>query len=363
MNYPKNRYSKENPCKDRNWLYNEYVVLDKSTKQIATEIGCNRNTVQCYLSKYKIKKDIVKREPVVKKQYQSKDYLYNEHFINHKPISDIARENNVSIDTILYFFNKNELEYIPLRNKTILSQEEENDIVERYLNGESSVQIGDVCGVSNRLILRVLNRHNIKRRTLSESQYNYLEKEYPKELQDRDWLYTEYIINKRSSVDIANELNVSPSTIIRNIKSFGIQLRGDSESKIGILVGKNHPNYKGGITPLNRLLREFFNINIAPKVAKRDNYTCQICGKTHTILHVHHIKAFSEIVHEILLEHKDLTPESDKYELYDIIVHDERFLDLANLITYCKDCHIAIHSKKSISNQASLNEEGSETIQ
>ena len=99
------------------------------------------------------------------------------------------------------------------------------------------------------------------------------------------------------------------------------------------------------------------------KIKERDNYTCQICGKTHTILHVHHIKSFSEIVHEILLEHKDLNPESDKYELYDIIVHDERFLDLDNLITYCKDCHIAIHSKKSISNQASLNEEGSETIQ
>ena len=83
MNYPKNRYSKENPCKDRNWLYNEYVVLDKSTKQIATEIGCNRNTVQCYLSKYKIKKDIVKREPVVKKQYQSKDYLSDIQLLKH----------------------------------------------------------------------------------------------------------------------------------------------------------------------------------------------------------------------------------------------------------------------------------------
>lgn len=366
MNYPKNRFSKENPCKSREWLYNEYIILDKSSKKIADEIGCNRSTVQCYLAKHKIKKDTVKREYTKKKQYYDEEYLYNAHYIDGLSVSEIARENGVSVDTILYFFKKNGLEYTPMFAKTTLSEDEENNIIDLYIGGESSTEIGKKYSISHRLVLRVLNRRGIERRTLSESQYNYFEKDVPSELQDKDWLIEEYVTKRKNSKDIANDLGVSPSTVIRGLKRLGIQPRSDSESKIGLMVGKNHPNYRGGITPLNGLLREFFNCNLSPKVAKRDNYTCQRCGRTHTILHVHHIVHFSEIVHEILSEHSNLNPEieEDKLSLYSIITRDKRFLDLDNLITYCRDCHLEIHKNKSISNQPSNNDEdGSETIE
>lgn len=59
-------------------------------------------------------------------------------------------------------------------------------------------------------------------------------------------------------------------------------------------AGENHYNWKGGITPLNRKIRtsveykEWRNI-----VLKRDDYTCQICGKRGGKLEVDHIKPFS----------------------------------------------------------------------
>lgn len=82
--------------------------------------------------------------------------------------------------------------------------------------------------------------------------------------------------------------------------------------------------------------------------AKRDSYTCQKCGKTHTILNVHHKKHFADVVNDIIAEYPDIdyNNESGKIKMYDIISKDERFLDLDNLITLCKECHILEHSKR-----------------
>ena len=104
------------------------------------------------------------------------------------------------------------------------------------------------------------------------------------------------------------------------------------------IVGEKHPNWKGGITPLGRRLREFFGVNQTLKVLKRDNYTCQCCGSKKD-LHVHHKIPFHNILNRILKEHPDLDPIININELYNIAVNDKEFKNLDNLITYCHDCH------------------------
>ncbi len=79
-------------------------------------------------------------------------------------------------------------------------------------------------------------------------------------------------------------------------------------------TGKNNPNWKGGITPINILLkmtsayRDWRN-----SVFTRDDYTCQECGVKGGYLQVHHIKNFSN------------------YPKLRFIID--------NGITLCKDCH------------------------
>ena len=64
--------------------------------------------------------------------------------------------------------------------------------------------------------------------------------------------------------------------------------------------GKNHPNWKGGITPKNRIIRNSLEYKLwREAVFARDNWTCIWCGAKSgngkaVILHADHIKPFSQ---------------------------------------------------------------------
>ena len=47
---------------------------------------------------------------------------------------------------------------------------------------------------------------------------------------NQDYLYKEYNINKRSAIDIANDINCSPTTINNNLRKYNIPIRTGSES-------------------------------------------------------------------------------------------------------------------------------------
>jgi len=74
-----------------------------------------------------------------------------------------------------------------------------------------------------------------------------------------------------------------------------------SESKIGSnnamwgKKGASAPNWRGGITPLNRHIRGSFEYRQWRKsVFERDNYICQLCGVKGGQLNVDHIKPFAD---------------------------------------------------------------------
>jgi len=59
---------------------------------------------------------------------------------------------------------------------------------------------------------------------------------------DRDWLFDQYINQKKSTPEIAKSLNVNRTTILNWLVKFNIPRRSYSE----ITKGKNNPSWKGG---------------------------------------------------------------------------------------------------------------------
>jgi len=88
----------------------------------------------------------------------------------------------------------------------------------------------------------------------------------------------------------------------------------------GRYCGKDNPNWKGGISPINVKLRNSDKgRDWRLEIFKRDNYTCQICNKRGTYLIAHHIKSFAD--------------------------YPELRFDINNGITLCEECHKEIHKK------------------
>ena len=178
----------------------------------------------------------------------------------------------------------------------------------------------------------------------------------------KEFLYQEYIVNKKPMLQIAKENNCGNTTICRALSRNGIKSRTVSEALIGKCSTMN-PNYKGGYCLktyyckdclkkgiktkislaagvygtglckpcaskirfngknhpcyIENLIREYpveFNKILKEAIRQRDNHQCQICGKTQL-----------ENTYKLSVHHIDYIKNN---------------LNPNNLITLCKSCHM-----------------------
>ncbi len=161
----------------------------------------------------------------------------------------------------------------------------------------------------------------------------------PKPHWDRCWLFAEYVTNKRSAKEIADETGCKENNIlywlakhgiprrtmaeVRQIKHWGAE--GAANSMFG-LYDEANPNWQGGISPerQKQYARAMWKA-IKKAVFVRDGYACQRCGAHptgHKELHTHHIKAWKR-------------------------APSLRF-DTENITTLCRKCHEWVHSRENV---------------
>ena len=155
-------------------------------------------------------------------------------------------------------------------------------------------------------------------------------KDNQKDFMKQKWKNPEYRenqIEKRKGQHSSPETEFKKGLIPWNNNLKGIHLSPQSEFKKGQNKGKNNLNWKGGITPLNRLLRVSSKYKIWRElVFLRDNFTCQnpdckFCdNKIGGRLHAHHIKTFSK--------------------------YPKLIFDIDNGITLCENFHKQIRGKE-----------------
>lgn len=198
----------------------------------------------------------------------------------------------------------------------------------------------------------------------------------------KDFLYKEYIINKKSSRQIGKELECSHRTILNYLKKYNIPIRTISEANKGLIpfskgkhlsfkhrknIGKvikgrklsiswrrkislNHANVKGknnpfygkkhskkslrkqslshggtGISHENNLYSNKFSDILKTSIRERDNHQCQICGKLQS--------KFKGFFKKLDVHHID---------------YDKNNLDPLNLISLCHKCHMQTNGNRDI---------------
>lgn len=93
--------------------------------------------------------------------------------------------------------------------------------------------------------------------------------------------------------------------------------------------GENHHNWQGGITELNHQIRSSLKYkNWRRAIHKRDNFTCQTCGKRGGKLHADHKKKFSQILFE------------NNITSLEKALNCEELWKLENGRILCKRCHL-----------------------
>jgi hypothetical protein len=83
-----------------------------------------------------------------------------------------------------------------------------------------------------------------------------------------------------------------------NAKISEIQLRNFAEGRVDVRLGKN-PSWKGGVTDLNKFLRERENA-WRKQYFEKYNYKCVISGESGDRMQVHHSIPFHELRDEVL---------------------------------------------------------------
>lgn len=103
--------------------------------------------------------------------------------------------------------------------------------------------------------------------------------------------------------------------------------RGNNNPMFG-RKGEKCPRWKGGITPLVRLIRtSFLYRQWRSDVFTKDNFTCQSCGTSKCWIEAHHIKPFSKIIEEY------------KITTFEQAENCKELWNINNGQTLCKECH------------------------
>lgn len=107
---------------DHDWLYNQSVTQDKSSRIIAIECNCSRNTIKKYLRHHHIKvglsgvnrdkiraefKNFSRQVPAIAiGRVNNKDWLYNQYITLNRSMKEIAKSLDISIDCVVIWLRK-----------------------------------------------------------------------------------------------------------------------------------------------------------------------------------------------------------------------------------------------------------------
>lgn len=297
--------------KDESWLREQYVDEWRSTRDIAAECDCSKNTIGNWLDKFGIETGGKERQ-ATDERLTDREWLVQQYVEQERTKHELADECGCHVATIERWLSRHEIEKRGVKRQ--LSDERLADkewLQHQYTDQRTSTtEIAEKCGVRPCVVYYWLENHDIetqKKDILAPDE----------RLIDPEWLQDQYVGQEKSLPDIAESCSCSTSTVASWLNRHDIETRRPGYSH----EGSDHPNWNGGSYPYGQGWTE----TKKRAVRERDGFTCQdpncsVTQREHVDdsgekLHVHHLRKARDID----------DPEKRNAK--------------ENLITLCRDCH------------------------
>ena len=211
--------------KTKEWLIEEYLIKGRSRKEIAAECGLSEAGLKSLLAKFEIKKEKLN---ISKEKLEE---LINQK-LNHQEIEKIL---GIGQTTLYRYLKKYNLNILAETSSLKYDDTYDELLCQLYLDGFSTTDLSKEFKISHKTVINHLQHCGVPRRTLSEAQWTFQNKEIPAEFDSYEVMYDLYITQSLSKQDLAIKFNCDPCVIDRVLKSYNISIRNNSESKIGII--------------------------------------------------------------------------------------------------------------------------------
>lgn len=310
--------------REKEFLEREYINKAKSIKQLADQCNASTSTIYTWLQKHNIRtrsrNTLDKGE---ENEVNDEEYLRRQYWEEEKTIEEIASGVNVATATVIDRMNEFGIERRSRREALAngdLSKLSNRDFLEdEYHNkGKSLSEIAEDLDLSITSVYRAMDSHGISRRDISSANTNgNIEK-----LENEEWLRNQYRQEKNSLAEIAEDIDLNDETVRRYCLEYGIELRDRTSA---IPKGEEHYNWSGGYSTTYGPNWKYQRRN----ARMRDQARCQRCGLTEP----EQLRKYGCLhpVHHIIPR--------DKFTTEDGTLEYEKANALDNLITLCSKCH------------------------
>jgi len=154
------------------WLYQQYVILEKTLQEIADDCGVRKKTIWRWVQKFDIETRSGGPRPG---PWRHEGWLRSQYVGQQKSASQIADEQDCDEKTIRNWLAEHEIETRDHSERHPASREERRYRDEEWLrvqyveNEQTTGEIADVCGVAESTIYDWLERHGIETRSVEEA--------------------------------------------------------------------------------------------------------------------------------------------------------------------------------------------------
>ena len=223
------------PYQNEMWLREQYYEMEKTISEVAEAGDVTNPTIRRWMDNHGIERRSMSeaKSDGDDSLYEDPDWLYQQHWEHNRTLEEMGEIAGVSATTIKRKMGKHDVETKSVAQAQTdgdLEQLKNPDWLreQHWENNHTLSEIGEMVGVSDTAVIRKMEDYDVETKTRAQAQTDG----DIEQLRDREWLKNQYWERGRTLADIGDELDVTDVTVNEWMKKHGIERRDTTASEV-----------------------------------------------------------------------------------------------------------------------------------